>query len=56
MEKRSIPPGEPYSLNLFKVITKERLHLINMICQIMEKKFQLLSQRPKQKSVDVSKN
>jgi len=57
MEKHFIPPEKTWKSTLIQSTHyKERLHLVNMICQIMEKKFQLLSQRPKPKSVDVSKN
>jgi len=35
---------------------KERMNIVNMICQIMNKKFELLSEIPKQKPTEISKN
>jgi len=35
---------------------KERMNIVNMICQIMNKKFELLSETPEQKTINVSKN
>jgi len=35
---------------------KERMNIVNMICQIMDKKFELLSETPELKTIDVSKN
>jgi len=57
MEKHFIPPEKIYNNKIIQCTHyKERLHLVNMICQIMDKKFELLSLKPKQKSIDVSKN
>ncbi len=35
---------------------KEKMNLVTMICQIMSKKFELLSIKPKQLTSDISKN
>ncbi len=35
---------------------KERMNLVNMICQIMSKKYGLLSENPEQLTNDISKN
>ncbi len=35
---------------------KERMNVVNMICQIMDKKFELMLETPKQKAADISKN
>ena len=35
---------------------KEKMNLVTMICQIMSKKFELLSIKPKQHTTDISKN
>ena len=35
---------------------KEKMNLVTMICQIMSKKFELLSIKPEQHTTDISKN
>jgi len=35
---------------------KERMNIVKMICEIMNKKFELLLEVPKQKALDISKN
>jgi len=35
---------------------KERMNIVNMICQLINKKYELLSANPEQLTIDISKN
>ena len=35
---------------------KERMNIVNMICQLIKKKYELLSANPEQLTIDISKN
>ncbi len=57
MEKQSIPPEKTWKSQIIQSTHyKERMNLVNMVCQIMNKKFELLSKKPIQKISDISKN
>ena len=57
MEKQSIPPEKIWKRKILQSTHyKERMNVVNMICQIMNKKFELLSKKPIQKISDISKN
>jgi len=57
MEKHVIPHGYNMSSNSIQNrYYKDRMNIVNMISQIMSKKFELLTEIPKEKVSDISKN
>jgi len=57
MEENAIPSESMLSGAIIQNrYYKERMNIVNMICEIMKKKFELLSEIPKQKASDISKN